>query len=49
MAHLFDPFTVRDVEFADRVFVSPCVDTLVLMRCLTTGISCISAAARNWS
>ena len=23
MAHLFDPLTIRDVEFANRVFVSP--------------------------
>src|SRR3954454_8541672 len=23
MAHLFDPLTIRDLEFANRVFVSP--------------------------
>jgi len=23
MAHLFDPLTIHDVEFANRVFVSP--------------------------
>jgi len=47
MTHLFDPLVIRDITFANRVFVSPmCQYCSTDGYTRTTGISCISAAAR---
>jgi len=46
MAGLFDPLAIREVRFADRVFVSPMCQYSGHDGSLTTGISFISAAVR---
>ena len=46
MAGLFDPLAIREVTFANRVFVSPMCQYSSHDGSLTPGISFISAAVR---
>jgi 2,4-dienoyl-CoA reductase-like NADH-dependent reductase (Old Yellow Enzyme family) len=53
MAHLFDSLVIRDLKFANRVFVSPMCQYSSTDGCAMTGISCTWEAARwavlDWS
>jgi 2,4-dienoyl-CoA reductase-like NADH-dependent reductase (Old Yellow Enzyme family) len=47
MAHLFDPLAIRDITFANRLFVSPMCQYSSTDASPTTGTSCIWAAGQS--
>ena len=47
MAHLFEPLKLRDVVFANRIGIPPMCQYSAHDGMASTGISCITAAARS--